>query len=250
MTLIALSYCAGVLTLLNPCAFPIIPIFLSSTWQRHRWGSLALILGLSITFTLMGFALTAPMVNSNNTIPHMFLGLEIKTLRLISICLLFVLGFILAYQPLQNFLLKHIKPWAIRIRHTLYPVALHKYPIEKLGINFLIGSLVGFIWIPCTGPTLSLALALASRGDHFGQASLLMSIYTLGVTTPLIGLSILSKKYLKKKHLYTAGYTGKKWLGYSLIAISFLILTGSDKAIETWALSHTPQWLLKLTTKY
>jgi cytochrome c biogenesis protein CcdA len=163
---------------------------------------------------------------------------------------MFILGFILAYQPLQNFIISHTRPWVFKLRYTVYPEALQKLPIEKLGINFLIGALVGFIWIPCTGPTLSLALALASRGDHLGKASLLMLIYTLGVTTPLIGLSFLSMKYLKKKHLFKAGYTGKKWLGYSLIAISFLILTGSDKAIETWAVSHSSQWLLKLTTKY
>jgi len=241
MTLVALSYLAGILTLLNPCTFPLIPIFLSSTWQRHKLGPLALILGLSLTFTIMGFALT----NSNAV-----WGLEIKKLRLISVLLLLAIGIFLSYQPLQAYFLKYGKPLAFKIRHTLYPTPMREFPLEKLGINFLIGALVGFIWLPCTGPTLSLALALASRGDHFGQASVLMSIYTLGVTTPLILLSILSKKYLKKRNLLKKGYTGRKWLGYSLIIISFLILSGSDKAVETWAVSHSPHWLLKLTTKY
>lgn len=245
MTLVALSYIAGVFTLLNPCAFPLIPIFLSSTWQRHRLGPLALILGLSLTFTMMGFALT-----STQTAPHTAWGLELKTLRLISILLLLSIGIFLAHQPLQTYFLKVGKPIAFKLRQTLYPTPLQEFPLEKLGINFLIGALLGFIWLPCTGPTLSLALALASRGDHFGQASVLMSIYTLGVTTPLIALSYLTKNYLKKRQLLKRGYTGRKWLGYSLIIISFLILTGSDKAVETWAVSHSPQWLLKLTTKY
>jgi cytochrome c biogenesis protein CcdA len=250
MTLVALSYIAGVFSLLNPCAFPLIPIFLSSTWQRHRLGPLALILGLSLTFTIMGFALVSPMTNGLISSSHAVWGFELKTLRLISALLLLTIGIFLAYQPLQAYFLKYGKPIVLKFRHTLHPAQIEQFPLEKLGINFLIGALVGFIWIPCTGPTLSLALALASRGDHFEQAIALMSIYTLGVTTPLIGLSLLSKKYLKKKNLLKKGHTGRKWLGCSLIAICFLILTGSDKAIETWAVSHTPQWLLKLTTKY
>jgi cytochrome c biogenesis protein CcdA len=200
----------------------------------------------------MGFALTSSMATPTSAAidSHTVWGLELKSLRLISALLLLTIGVFLGYQRLQTYLLKYGKPIVFKIRHTLYPIPMKEFPLEKLAINFLIGALVGFIWLPCTGPTLSLAVALASRGDYFGQALLLMSIYTLGVTTPLIGLSILSKKYLKKKKLLKKGYTGRKWLGYSLIFISFLILTGSDKAIETWAVSHTPQWLLKLTTKY
>lgn len=241
MTLIALCYIVGFCTLLNPCALPLIPIFLSSTWQRHRLGPFALIFGLFFTFATMGLALTTS---------HAVWGFEIKTLRLISAFLLLGIGTFLSHQPLQTYILNHGKPFVFNIRDTLYPALIKNFPFEKLGINFLIGALVGFIWLPCAGPTLSLTLALANRGDHFGQASILMSFYTLGVMTPLILLSILSKKYLKKKQLLKKGRTGRKWLGYSLIIISFLILTGSDKALETWAVSHTPQWLLKLTTKY
>ncbi len=241
MTLVGLSYVAGVLTLLNPCAFPLIPILLSSTWQRHRSGPLVLIIGLTLTFIIMGFGLATS---------HTVLGLEIKKLRLLSVILLLTIGIFLSYRPIQTFLLQHGKPLAIKLRHQIYPANMNELPLEKLALNFLIGALLGFIWLPCTGPTLSFALSLARRGDHFGQASLLMAVYALGVTTPLLALSYLSKKYLKKKKLLKRGYTGRKWLGYSLIVISFLILTGSDKAVETWAISHSPQWLLKLTTKY
>jgi cytochrome c-type biogenesis protein len=249
MTLVALSYFAGFITLLNPCAFPLIPIFLSSTWQRHSLGPFALIFGLSVTFTIMGLALASPIVNSP-VFAHTIWGIEIKTLRVISMLLLFVIGIALAYKRLQFWFVHYCKPIAWKARQMLLPKLTHEFPFEKLGINFLIGALVGFIWLPCAGPSLSLALALASRGDHFGQTGILMTIYTLGVTTPLIILSIVSRKYLKKRKLLKRGETGRKWLGISLIGMSFLILTGSDKAIETWAVSHSPQWLLKLTTRY
>ncbi|MBX9804175.1 MAG: sulfite exporter TauE/SafE family protein [Alphaproteobacteria bacterium] len=241
MTLVGLSFLAGAFTLFNPCAFPLIPVLISSTWQRHRSGPLALIVGLCLTFTIMGFALATT---------HTVVGIEIKKLRLISVLLLLIIGIVLSQQSLQIFLLKHGKPLALKARKTFYPPHLKELPLEKLAINFLIGALIGFIWFPCAGPTLSLALTLAGRGDHFGQATLLMTVFALGVTTPLLGLSYLSKKYLKKKKLLKRGYSGRKWLGYSLIVISFLILIGSDKAVETWLVSHSPQWLLNLTTKY
>jgi len=241
MTLIGLSYIAGILTLLNPCTFPLIPILLSSTWQRNQFGPIILIFGLSFTFIIMGFALATS---------QMVLGMEIKKLRLVSVLLLLIIGIFLVHKPLQSFLRQSVNTVSMILRQRFSPLFVKRLPYEKMVINLLIGVLLGFIWFPCTGPTLSLALSLASRGDYFGQATLLMTLYSLGITTPLIGLSYASKRYLLKREFLKHGQSGRKWIGISLIVISILILTGCDKAVETWAISHSPQWLLKLTTKY
>lgn len=241
MTLVALSYLAGLVTFLNPCAFPLAPILLSSTWQRHWFGPFALILGLSFAFTIMGFALA---------VSDRAWGLEIKTLRLISVLLLLGIGLILVSTPLQKILIHRIKPCAQKLRTRLQPY-FQELPLEKLAINLLIGGLLGFIWLPCTGPTLAFALTLAKNGTQLKQAGTIMVVYTLGVATPLLLLSYLFKKYLKhKKVLKSKESLGRIWLGYALIFVSFLILTGIDKAVETWLVSHTPPWLLELTTKY
>ena len=55
----AVAYAAGALTILSPCVLPLIPIVLGSAAQRHRWGPLALALGLVMSFTLTGFFIAA-----------------------------------------------------------------------------------------------------------------------------------------------------------------------------------------------
>jgi cytochrome c-type biogenesis protein len=241
MILVPLSYIAGILTLLSPCAFPLVPIFLSSMWQRHRWGPFAFLLGLAFIFTFMGFSLTSS---------HMIGGFEVKRLRLISALFLLSMSIALCYQPLQAYLLQYAKQIIYKIRQTFYPTYKEQdLLLESLILNSLIGILLGFIWLPFIVPMLSFALTLANRGDYFGQPSILMTLYALGLTTPLIVLSNFARKYLKRNP-FKKGHVALKWLGYSLILISFLILTGSDMAMETWVIAHTPQWLLNLTTKY
>lgn len=241
MTLVTLSYIAGVITLINPCAFPLLLIFLASTWQRQRTAPLALLLGFALVFTFMGFSLTSS---------HMFFEFEVKRLRLISAFILLGSGFALSFKVMQSYFLKHSKDMIYKIRHRLYPTPIKQdILLERMILNFIVGALLGFIWLPFTVPTLSFALTIAHRGDYWGQSSILMSTYTLGVITPLILLSLISTKYLNKS-LFKKGHTGLKWLSFSLILVGILVLAGCDAAIETWAIAHTPQWLLNLTTKY
>ena len=49
-----LGYGAGLLTLINPCVLPVLPIVLASAVQNHRHGPLALAAGMSLTFVLLG----------------------------------------------------------------------------------------------------------------------------------------------------------------------------------------------------
>ncbi|TMV51775.1 cytochrome c biogenesis protein CcdA, partial [Thioclava sp. BHET1] len=43
-----LGYAAGLLTLINPCVLPVLPIVLASALQASRFGPLALAAGLSL----------------------------------------------------------------------------------------------------------------------------------------------------------------------------------------------------------
>ena len=48
------AYLAGLLTLINPCVLPILPIVLASALQVSRAGPLALAAGLSLSFVVLG----------------------------------------------------------------------------------------------------------------------------------------------------------------------------------------------------
>ena len=53
------AYLAGLLTLINPCVLPILPIVLASAVQVSRAGPLALAAGLSLSFVVLGVGVAA-----------------------------------------------------------------------------------------------------------------------------------------------------------------------------------------------
>lgn len=53
------SYLAGLLTLINPCVLPVLPIVLVSALNANRYGPLALAAGMSVSFVVFGVFVTA-----------------------------------------------------------------------------------------------------------------------------------------------------------------------------------------------
>ena len=51
---LGLAFLAGVLSILNPCTLPILPVILAGAASEHRLGPLALAAGLAVSFTLIG----------------------------------------------------------------------------------------------------------------------------------------------------------------------------------------------------
>lgn len=52
-----LAYLAGLLTLINPCVLPVLPIVLTSSFQVDRLAPLALAIGMSLSFVTLGLGL-------------------------------------------------------------------------------------------------------------------------------------------------------------------------------------------------
>ena len=57
MTVLALAFAAGLLSILSPCVLPLVPIVLGTAVNAHRFGAVALAAGLALSFTLLGLLL-------------------------------------------------------------------------------------------------------------------------------------------------------------------------------------------------
>ena len=79
-----------------------------------------------------------------------------------------------------------------------------------------------------------------------------MGIFGLGAALPVIALTYVSRGAMLKMRgkLMQAGKTDKTMLGAIMIALPVLILTGSDKPMETWLVEHSPAWFTQLTTRF
>jgi len=62
MQTLVLAYLAGALTTLNPCVLPMIPFVLATALREGKWGPLALMAGMSVTFTLLGTLISFALV--------------------------------------------------------------------------------------------------------------------------------------------------------------------------------------------
>lgn len=232
------SFIAGILGTLSPCVLPLAPILLFSAWQQHKLAPLGLIAGLCITFTTIGLMIART--------GQIFM-LSPENFRLTFVIMLLVFGIMLVSQQAQNLLPRILGPITRRLQHYL-----HHLNLTGIGGQFIIGLILGCIWLPCTGPTLGLASSLASQGNHMGQAIMIMAAYSLGISLPLILISYVTRSnVVKSRHIWLKhSKKTKSLLGYSLIVVSLLLLTGYDHVLEEFCAKYMPNWLVDMSVKY
>lgn len=232
----AVAYAAGALTILSPCVLPLIPIVLGSAAQRHRWGPLALALGLVASFTLTGFIIATIGASA---------GLDPGTIRLWTAVLLLVVGVVLVVPKMQS--------W---FEHAAGPLANwageRQARLEQFGLagQAGIGVLLGLVWSPCVGPTLGAATVLAAQGKDLGQVALVMAAFALGIATVLLILALFAQSLLMRwrGRLMEAGTRGRRVLGVLIALVGVLIISGADHHLEAAVIGVLPDWMTNLST--
>jgi cytochrome c-type biogenesis protein len=240
MTLLtpALAFLAGVLTILSPCVLPLAPILASSATAQHRLGPLALAIGLAFSFSIVGlFVATIGFA----------IGVDSETLRVAGGLIMLAVGAVLvvprfelafagAAAPLSN--------WANERTAAFEGNGL-------LG-QAALGGLLGIVWSPCVGPTLGAASALAAQGQDLAAVAAVMAMFGLGAASVLAALGYGARALIGRHRsvLNGIGKYGKRFLGWALVLVAVLIVSGLDRVIETALVDLSPAWLTNLTTRY
>mgnify|MGYP000343618887 FL=1 len=229
---------AGLLSTLSPCVLPILPILLGSATAAHPRAPLALAGGLALSYAVIG-TLIASLGAS--------IGLDATIFRNVGAVILGVLGLVLMSTSLQQRFATATSGIGDAGNNLISSLNLN-----GLGGQFVIGLALGVVWSPCVGPTLGAAIVLASQGSHLPQVALLMGIFGVGAGLPVIILAYLSRTVMMKVRgsLMQAGKTGKLILGFIMLAIAAMILSGADKPLESWLVQISPEWLTELTTRF
>lgn len=233
-----LSLLAGMLSTLSPCVLPLVPILVGTALNTHRFGPVALALGLASSFTIVGVLIASA---------GSAIGLDPHTLRIVAATLLIVFGVLLISSSLQE-------KFAVATSGIsgAGQTLLSKLSADTLGGQFVLGLILGVVWSPCVGPTLGATITLASQGSNLWHVAFVMALFGIGAGIPLIILGSLSRQAMTRfrNRLFVAGALGKKILGGLLLMVGLVILTGLDKQFETWIVTHAPDWLIELTTRY
>lgn len=238
LTILGLSLLARLLTTLSPCVLPILPIVASSAMSKHKIGLLTLAFGMGISFTFVG-TLVASI--------GLALGINSEYLRYVGAILMILVALWLLIPRLQQVISQYTS--VIGDKGDQWLSGFN--PESALG-QFFVGLLLGVVWAPCIGPTLGAAIALASQGESLASVSVVMMIFSLGAVIPLLIIGLLSRQVFREKRpkLVNASQSGRKIMGWSLLVVGLLVLTGFDKQIEIWLLTISPDWLTDLTTRF
>ena len=235
---LGLAFLAGLVTTLSPCVLPILPMIAGAATGRSRFGLVALAAGLALAFTIVGVTVAAS---------GQLLGLEERSLRLGAGWLMLVVGVLLVSARLQASF--------GRMTASLGSAghgAMSRIQSDHPAAQFLIGMLMGVAWSPCVGPTLGAAIALAAGGSGLAEATAIMATFSIAAVVPLTaaGLATRSLFARRRDRLARIGQIGRLVMGYSLLIIGLLVLTGLDKQLEAWLLDIAPDWLPALTTRF
>jgi cytochrome c biogenesis protein CcdA len=229
---------AGVVSILSPCVLPLLPVVLGAAASDHKFGPVALVTGLSISFVTIGLFVAS--------IGHS-VGFNEVVFRYTAAVLIIAMGAVLLLPALQTRLAVASGPianWTDRRFGNLYG--------SGVSGQFWVGVLLGAVWSPCVGPTLGAASLLAARGRDLPQVGFTMVAFGLGAALPLLLLGLFTREAVTRwrRRLLSAGYGMKVALGLLFVAIGALVLSGYDKAIETALVDASPQWLTNLTTRF
>ena len=232
---IVFAYLAGLLTLINPCVLPVLPVVLAGALQADRLGPLVLAAGMSVSFVFLGVVVTA-----------FGYGIGLTPDRVADGGALLMVGFglvMLIPAARERFALA-TSGIASSADSTLADVDQ-----SKLRGQFLGGLLLGAVWSPCVGPTLGSAIALASQGEGLGQATLIMIGFALGVSTLIIGLGYGARGLLQRNRatMMRIAQAAPKIMGVVFVAVGLGLLFNIHHMAEAWLLNIMPLWLLDLS---
>lgn len=233
-----LSFVAGLVTILNPCVLPLVPILVASALGKSRFGPLALAGGLVTSFTLFGFTVIAFGYS---------LGINEQFVRLFAGGLLAVAGMVLLVPQAQTALSAAAAPIANFGNQRLSMLSGDGWHGQ-----FAIGLLLGVVWAPCVGPTLGVAIAAASQGQDLLSSFLIFLIFGLGVATSVLAFAYGSRKAMgeRRQTLTVLARYGKPLFGAALLVVGLMVVTGFDKVIEIALLDALPQSVIEFTTSF
>jgi cytochrome c biogenesis protein CcdA len=233
-----LSFVAGSLSTLSPCVLPLIPILVGTAMTGHRLGPMALGGGLALSFATTG-TLLASLGNVFDFNPDI--------LRYFSALLLVLFGLVMLSSWLQ-----------VRFAAATAGIGsagnnwIANFNMAGLKGQFMLGLLLGLAWSPCVGPTLGVAIGLASQGQQLVQVAFTMLLFGMGASLPIVILGMLSREGMQRARgkMASIGSTGKKILGGIMLVLGIMILSGLDKHLEALLVNLSPDWLTRLTTKF
>lgn len=229
------AYLAGLLTLINPCVLPVLPIVLATSLDGDRRAPLALAAGMSLSFVALGTGVAAlgPALGITPDRVADVAALVMVAFGLVMVVPVFSRSFAFATAGLAS----------------RADAGMTLAEQRGLGGHVAGGALLGAVWSPCIGPTLGAAIALASTGERLGHAAAIMAAFALGVSTLIVVGAYAARGWMSRNagRLATVSSHARPVLGIVFVMIGLALYFRLNHVVDTWLLGVLPAWLVDLS---
>ena len=232
------GYIAGLLTLINPCVLPVLPIVLASVLRREPHGPLALAAGLTISFVVLGVTIASlgPATGWDSDDVARAGAIAMIGFGLIIMVPEFSTRFASATSRLSNY--------ADKLAGGTMS--------GGIGGHFISGIFLGAAWSPCIGPTLGGAISLAAQGQSIAWAGAIMTSFALGTSTIILLLAYGARDLINRRQVKFRKIAehSKAITAALLICVGLAILLGLHKLVEAWFIKSVPVWFQDLSVTF
>lgn len=223
MLFFAISFLAGVLTVLAPCILPLLPVVIgSSATTRNRLSPFVIVGSLALSVLVFTYLLKASTA---------FISIPPEFWTLVSGGILLVFGLVLVFPALWERI-----PGMNRLsaRSNMFLGAGHTRG-SVLG-DVIVGAALGPVFSTCS-PTYFVILASVLPASFF-LGTLYLLAYIAGLSLVLLLIAILGQRFADRL-LWMADPHGwfKRGMGLLFIILGLLIATGIEKKIEAGILN-------------
>jgi len=230
------AFLAGVVTVLSPCALPLLPVLLSGTAAGGRgrpWGIVTGFVGGFLTFAL-GFTWLVGTA-----------GLPPNILRWTAGGLLVAFGLVTAVPPFQR---AFQRAWAaVAGARTSRPGTFGRRR-GGFGSGIAVGLGLGLSWSPCVGPIMASVFTLALTESLDGAAVATALAFSLGTGSVFLALMFGGRGLLNRLPWLTARLEAiQRLFGGLMVAAGLVVLFGIDRDFAAWLLRTFPGWGSGLT---
>ncbi|AKG91645.1 Cytochrome C biogenesis protein transmembrane region [Geoglobus ahangari] len=200
ITLLALSFLAGLVSIISPCVLPMVPVVFAGAQGDWRRG-VSIVMGMVVFFVLMGFLVS-------------LVG-KLWIFRAVAYAGLAAFGVVMVSDSLYS----RYSVFSSRIVGSI------RLPAD----SFLFGALLGLVWTPCIGPIVGALLSYNAISSTSVEGAVSMLFFGFGIATG-IGLIL---RYGEKRRIFAEyGERLRRVSGWIILIFVFLLVTGIYTQIE------------------
>src|SRR3989344_1021676 len=231
LVLLFFAFISGLVTILAPCIWPLLPIFLSSTTAGGKSKPLGITLGIITSFAFLTLTISYIV----KIIPF-----DPNILRLFAVLIIGFLGLTLVVPKLTLLIEGLVSRFSARYN---FAPGFSNPKNKGFRGGMITGLALGIVWSPCAGPILATIATLAATQSVNLGIILVTIAYVIGVWIPLFIFATLGSRFFSKSRALSP-YTGQiqKIFGIIMILTAFAIFTNYDKVIQAKLLDAFPSY--------